>query len=71
VSADGSVWADAHTAGMNFALFAAVIPLDGRPRYIHHGWFLISYANLIVIVAMIVVFALAIVVPFPGGKNHE
>ena len=56
---------------MTFALIGAVIPLDGRPRYIHHGWFLISYANLVVIVAMIVVFALAIVVPFPGGKNHE
>jgi hypothetical protein len=56
---------------MNFALFGALIPLDGRPRYIHHGWFLISTANLIVIVAMIVVFALAIVVPFPGGKNRE
>jgi len=39
---------------MSFALLAAVIPLDGRPRYIHHGWFLISYANLVVIVAMIV-----------------
>jgi hypothetical protein len=55
---------------MNFALLSAVIPLDGRPRYIHHGWFLISTANLVVIVAMVVVFALAIVVPFPGGKER-
>jgi peptidoglycan/LPS O-acetylase OafA/YrhL len=54
---------------MNFGLLAALIPLDGRPRYIHHGWFLISTANLVVIVAMVVVFALAIVVPFPGGKK--
>jgi hypothetical protein len=55
---------------MKFALLSAVIPLDGRPRYIHHGWFLISTANLVVIVAMVVVFALAIVVPFPGGKQR-
>jgi hypothetical protein len=51
------------------AFLAALVPLDGRPRYIHHGWFLISYANLIVVVAMIVVFALAIALPFPGGKQ--
>ena len=56
---------------MNFGLLAALAPLDGRPRYIHHGWFLISTANLVVIVAMVVVFALAIVVPFPGRKNVD
>jgi hypothetical protein len=56
---------------MNFALLAALVPLDGRPRYIHHGWFLISFANLIVIVAMIVVFALAIALPFPRGEKHK
>ncbi len=56
---------------MNLALLAAVVPLDGRPRYIHHGWFLISAANLVVIVAMIVVFALAIALPFPGGRKRQ
>jgi len=56
---------------MNVALLAAVVPLDGRPRYVHHGWFLISVANLVVIVAMIVVFALSIVVPFPGGRKRQ
>ena len=56
---------------MNLSLLGALVPLDGRPRFIHHGWFLISYANLIVIVSMIVVFALAIVVPFPGGKKRR
>ena len=51
------------------ALLGAVIDLNGRPRYVHSGWFLISVANLVVIVAMIVVFALAILVPFPGVKK--
>jgi hypothetical protein len=49
----------------------AVIDLNGSPRYLHHGWFLISYANLAVIVLMIVVFALAIWVPFPYGGEDD
>jgi len=53
-----------------FSLLAALVPLDGRPRYVHHGWFLISVANLVVIVAMIAVFALAIALPFPGDRKH-
>ena len=36
-------------------LLAALIDLDGRPHYVHSGWFLISVANLGVIVAMIAV----------------
>jgi hypothetical protein len=51
------------------SLIGAVIDLNGRPRYVHSGWFLISWANLAVILLMIVVFALAIVLPFPGGKK--
>jgi hypothetical protein len=52
-------------------LLAAVVNLDGRPRYLHSGWFLISAANLAVIVAMIVVFALAIALPFPRDPDDE
>ena len=52
-------------------LLGAVIDLNGRPHYVHSGWFLISVANLGVIIAMIVVFALAIAVPFPGGRNRK
>jgi hypothetical protein len=40
-------------------------------RYIHWGVVSISLANLLVIVAMIVVFALALVVPFPGARDHR
>jgi hypothetical protein len=52
-------------------LLAAVVELDGRPRYLHSGWFLISAANLAVIVAMIVVFALAIALPFPRDRGDR
>ncbi len=55
----------------SLSLLAALVPLDGRPRYLHHGWFLISVANLVVILAMIAVFALAIALPFPRGEKRE
>jgi hypothetical protein len=54
--------------GMFASLLGAVINLNSRPRYVHSGWFLISVANLVVIAAMLLVFALAIVLPFPGRK---
>jgi hypothetical protein len=49
----------------------AVIDLNGSPRYLHHGWFLISYANLAVIVLMLIVFGLAIWLPFPRGAEDD
>jgi hypothetical protein len=52
------------------AVVGALIDLDGRPHYLHSGWFLISVANLGVIVAMIAVFVLAIFLPFPHGKSE-
>ena len=50
---------------------ATMIDLGGRPHYVHSGWFLISDANLVVIVAMLVVFALAIALPFPRGRSRR
>jgi hypothetical protein len=52
-------------------IVAALIDLDGRPHYPHSGWFLISIANLVVIVAMVVVFVLAILLPFPRDKSQR
>jgi hypothetical protein len=52
-------------------LLAALIDLNGTPRYVHSGWFLISDANLIVIALMIVVFFAAIFLPFPGSKRKS
>ena len=52
-------------------LLAAVIDLNGRPHYVHSGWFLISVAYLVVIVAMVCVFVLAIALPFPRDGQRS
>ena len=52
-------------------LLAWVVDLNGRPRYIHSGWFLISVANLVIILTMIAVFAIAIAVPFPRDRKRK
>jgi len=54
-----------------FGLLLSVFSLDGRPRYIHTGWFLISVANLVVVLVMLALFALAIALPFPHGGKDE
>lgn len=45
--------------------------LGGKPHYVHFGWFQISVANLVVIVLMVIVFVLAIVLPFPGNRRKK
>jgi hypothetical protein len=40
-----------------------------RAVYIHLGWFQISITNLLVILAMLLLFGLALVLPFPGNKK--
>jgi membrane protein YqaA with SNARE-associated domain len=49
----------------------ALISLGGKPHSIHAGWFLISVANLVVIVLMIVAFLLALFLPFPRERDDE
>ncbi len=39
--------------------------------YVHVGWVSISVPNLIVIVVMVVLFGLAIVVPFPRDRGRR
>jgi len=39
--------------------------------YIHLGWFQISITNLIVILGMLILFGLALVLPFPGSKSSK
>lgn len=43
--------------------------LNGPGHYLHWGFIQMSYANAIVIVSMVVVFALALVLPFPGSRR--
>ena len=47
------------------------IVAEGPGRYVHWGVIQISVANLTIIVAMIVLFVLALVVPFPSGHGDE
>ena len=55
-------------------MFTAVHPLitdiDGG-TYFGFGNFQIQSGNLIVIVVMLVLFALALVLPFPGSKHSK
>ena len=50
---------------------AALVHLGGAGRYIHWGVVQISLSNIIIIGAMIVLFLIAIVLPFPrhGAKG--
>jgi hypothetical protein len=52
-------------------LVGALISLGGKPHSIHAGWFLISVANLVVIVLMVAAFLLALFLPFPGERDEE
>jgi hypothetical protein len=40
-------------------------------RYLDWGVIQISLTNALIIVGMVVVFVLALVVPFPGGKQSD
>ncbi len=45
--------------------------LGGHAHFLHWGVIQISLANLIVIVLMLAVFALALLLPFPQGHDDE
>ncbi len=47
------------------------VGLNGTGYYIHWGFVQLSLANLVVIALMLVVFVLALVLPFPGGKDRS
>lgn len=59
--------AAAHLQGM----VATVIDLGGTGRYVHWGFIQISVANLVVIALMVVVFVLAILLPFPKHGEDQ
>lgn len=48
---------------------AALVNLDHPAHFIQWGWFQISVANLVVIVLMLVIFAIALFVPFPRDRS--
>ena len=45
--------------------------MDSPTTYFHWGFILISVSNLFVIAVMIVLFAIALVVPFPHGGDSD
>lgn len=49
-------------------LLASPVNLDHPGHYLHWGVIQISLANLVVIAIMLVLFALALVLPFPRGR---
>lgn len=48
-----------------------MVDLSQPAIYIHWGVLLISLSNLIVLVLMVVVFILAVLLPFPGGTGSR
>jgi len=44
--------------------------LSGHTYFLHWGVIQISLANFLVIVTMILLFVLALVLPFPGGRKQ-
>ncbi len=53
------------------SLLAALVHLGGTGKYISWGVIQISLANLIVIAVMIVMFVLAIALPFPRHQARR
>lgn len=55
------------------AVTAAVLSgdLDGTARYLQWGPVQISVANLVMIGVIVVLFVLAIVLPFPKGRRRQ
>lgn len=50
-------------------LMAAIVNLNHHATYVHWHFFQMSLSNILVIVAMLVVFALAIMLRLPGSRN--
>ena len=50
-------------------LLAAVVDLNHPGRYLHWGVIQISLANVIVIGLMLLAFVLALLLPFPKGRD--
>ena len=46
-------------------------PLGGPTTYLGWGWLEVSVPNLLVVLATVAVFALALLVPFPGHPDPE
>lgn len=52
-------------------MLAALVDLNHPGHYLHWGFIQISVANALVILAMLVVFALAVVIPFRASRRQR
>jgi hypothetical protein len=52
-------------------LVASSIDLNQPGRYLHWSIFTVSVANLVLIAAMVVIFGLALLIPFPRGQIQD
>jgi hypothetical protein len=52
-------------------IFASLINLNQPGHYLHWSIFTISIANLAIIAIMVVIFGLALILPFPKGKKEN
>ena len=52
-------------------MLAALIDLSHPGHYLHWGFIQLSVANALVILVMVVVFVLALLVPFHFGRRHR
>ena len=53
------------------AVLAAVFNLNQPAHVVHWHFFQMSVANVAMIIAMFVVFALAVALPFPGAASRR
>jgi hypothetical protein len=53
------------------SVLAAVFDLNGRAHIVHWHFIQLSVSNIVVIGVMLVVFALVILLPFPGAARRE
>jgi hypothetical protein len=52
-------------------VLGALVNLTHPGHYLHWGFIQMSVANAVVILLMVVVFALAVAVPFRAGRRHR
>lgn len=51
--------------------FSVPTGLEGPATFLQWGWLSISLPNLIVIAVMVVLFVLAVILPFPKNKGES
>jgi hypothetical protein len=53
------------------AAMGAIVNLNHPAHNVHWHFFQMSVANLVVLAAVLVVFVLALVLPFPGARRRR